>query len=249
MKFTHSNDLPVERAAEARTRILDAALKEFSSKGLAGARTEAIAAAAGVNKALIYYYFSGKETLYLAALETAAARVLDSSLAVLASKCSPGERLLQMALNHFDRILTQREFQSLMQQEMIRMHKGESDNLVVLVGRIFKPLHVRFQANVQEGIASGELIPMDGTQMELVALGANVFYFFSAPMRRLMTAEEPFSDEALAARRRALVEFLGQAVFQDRQEGARLAARVLEHSPMPKLDEKVWMGRKDERTQ
>ena len=41
-------------------------------------------------------------------------------------KASPGERLLRSALNHFDRIMAQGEFQSLMQQEMMRMHQGEA---------------------------------------------------------------------------------------------------------------------------
>ena len=64
---------PSDRSTETRSRILDAALSEFSANGLAGARTERIAAAAGVNKALLYYYFDSKEKLYLAALEMIAA--------------------------------------------------------------------------------------------------------------------------------------------------------------------------------
>ena len=55
-----------DRAAETRARILDAALKEFSAHGLAGARTEQIASIAGVNKALLYYYFKSKRGLYAA---------------------------------------------------------------------------------------------------------------------------------------------------------------------------------------
>ena len=58
-----------ERADHARARILDAATLEFSLNGLAGARTERIAEAAGVNKALLYYYFQGKEALYSAGTE------------------------------------------------------------------------------------------------------------------------------------------------------------------------------------
>src|SRR5580693_9236779 len=113
----NQSETQADRSAETRTRILEAALNEFASHGLAGARTEQIAAAAGVNKALLYYYFESKEKLYLAALESVAARVRDSSLAAILSDASPGERVLRVALNHFDRILTQREFQSLMQQE------------------------------------------------------------------------------------------------------------------------------------
>ena len=47
-----------------------AALVEFAREGLAGARVDAIAEAAGVNKALLYYYFHDKETLYGAILES-----------------------------------------------------------------------------------------------------------------------------------------------------------------------------------
>jgi TetR/AcrR family transcriptional regulator len=223
-----------ERSAETRTRILDAALREFSAHGLAGARTEQIATAAGVNKALIYYYFESKETLYLAALELAAGRVRDRGMAVFLRDASPGERILRTALDHFDRILTQQEFQSLMQQEMMRLHKGEQGALPLLVKRVFSPLQAVFQSLVREGIASGELIDVDWLQIPLAALGANVFYFLSAPVWRLAMAPfEPFDVEVLRARRVALVEFLGQAMFVDRKQGAELAKRVLADTPMP----------------
>src|SRR5271168_5321567 len=129
-----------ERADVTRTRILEAALSEFSAHGLAGARTDQIAAAAGVNKALLYYYFESKEKLYLAALEMAAGRVRDTTMAVFLREGSAGERVLRSALNHFDRILSQREFQSLMQQEMMRLHKGEGSAMVMLVKRVFAPV-------------------------------------------------------------------------------------------------------------
>jgi len=230
-----TTEAQAERSAETRGRILDAALSEFAANGLAGARTEQIAAAAGVNKALIYYYFESKEKLYSAALEMVSGRVRDRSMAVFLRDATPGERLLRAALDHFDRILTQREFQSLMQQEMMRMHKGEEGELPILVKRVFTPLHTMFQSMVREGIASGELIEADWLQMVLTALGGNVFYFLSAPIWRHILPFEPFDNEALQARRVALVEFLGQAIFLDRERGAKLAARVLADTPMPEL--------------
>jgi TetR/AcrR family transcriptional regulator len=230
-----TTEAQAERSAETRGRILDAALSEFAANGLAGARTEQIAAAAGVNKALIYYYFESKEKLYSAALETVSARVRDRSMAVFLLDASPGERLLRAALDHFDRILTQREFQSLMQQEMMRLHKGEQGELPILVKRIFAPIQAMFFSMVREAIASGELIEVDWMQMLLAALGGNVFYFLSAPVWRLVSPIEPFDREVLEARRVALVQFLGQAVFQDRQRGAELAAKVLAETPMPEF--------------
>src|SRR5208337_2258037 len=234
----HPNtETQADRSAETRSRILDAALTEFAANGLAGARTEQIASAAGVNKALLYYYYESKERLYAAALEMVSARVRDRSMAVFLREASPGERMLRAALDHFDRILTQREFQSLMQQEMMRLHKGETAELPILVKRVFSPLMTMFQSMVREGIASRELIDAEWMQIVLAALGANVFYFLSAPVWRQTVPFEPFDTEVLRARRVALVEFLGQALFQDRKRGAELAAKVLADTPMPETRE------------
>ena len=53
---------PGSRGEPEKTRdaILHAALEEFAHEGVAGARTEEIARRAGVNKALLYYYFKDK---------------------------------------------------------------------------------------------------------------------------------------------------------------------------------------------
>ena len=221
-----------ERADQTRARILDAAVQQFSVNGLAGARTEQIADAAGVNKALLYYYFKSKEALYAAALDSVAEGVRASSMAVLEGAASAGERFLRSALNHFDRIHTNRCFQSLMQQEMIRLHRGESHALSTLAKNVFRPLMERMQQVLDEGIASGELIATDPAQIRYAALGANVLYFLSAPLVRLMGGGDPLERGALKFRRKAAMEFLGQAIFTNRKHGARVAARVLESTPM-----------------
>jgi TetR/AcrR family transcriptional regulator len=227
---TRSN---TDRADHTRTRILDAATREFSANGLAGARTERIAEAAGVNKALIYYYFRSKDALYSAALEAVATRVAVSSMGVLGRECSAGERLLRSALNHFDRIYSQPVFQTLMQQEMIRLRKGEANALSPLVDKLFRPMGDRMMAAAAEGIRLGELIPVEASQLMYATLGPNVFYFLSAPLMRLISEMEVFHPSALEFRRKATVEFLGQSIFMDREQGARLAARVLADTPMP----------------
>lgn len=56
---------PRRRNPEAtRARILDAAKIEFAAVGFAGARVDAIAEAAGVNKRMLYHYFGDKRGLY-----------------------------------------------------------------------------------------------------------------------------------------------------------------------------------------
>jgi TetR/AcrR family transcriptional regulator len=107
-----------------------------------------------------------------------------------------------------------------------------------------------FQAILRDGVASGELIDVDWMQIVLSALGANVFFFLSAPVWKIVDSEDRYSPESLAARRKSLVEFLGQAVFVDRKHGAELAARVLADTPMPEIkNDGMMFGRKDERAQ
>jgi AcrR family transcriptional regulator len=65
------------RDAEAtRQRLLDAAAEEFAGCGIAGARVDRIARAAGSNKAQIYHYFGSKEGLFEAVFD----RVVEATL-------------------------------------------------------------------------------------------------------------------------------------------------------------------------
>ena len=222
-----------DRADQTRARILEAAVNEFSANGLAGARTEQIAEAAGVNKALLYYYFQSKQALYDAALESVATRVIASGLAAIESDCSAGERLVQFALNHFDRIHSQPGFQSLMQQEMIRLRLGEENAIGPIVEKVFRPMMGRLEAVYREGRDSQELVDVEEWQIMYAALGANVFYFLSAPVMSLLTGRDFFERSTLENRRKVAVEYLGKTIFIDREHGARIAARVLAATPMP----------------
>ena len=62
---------PTRDAARTQTAILEAATQEFARHGLGGARVDRIADRAKTNKRMLYYYFGGKEDLFLAVLERA----------------------------------------------------------------------------------------------------------------------------------------------------------------------------------
>ena len=239
----------VERSDQARARILEAAVQQFSENGLSGARTEQIAAQAGVNKALLYYYFESKEALYSAALELTALNLRDRSVATTEKAASPGECLMRVALDHFDRILMQGEFQRLLQHEMQRQHNGENGALPLLVKRVFAPMLEMQRQTLEKGIASGELVEVDWIQMHLSALGANLMYFMSAYVWSEVLNFDPFEREQLARRRKSLVEYLGATIFIDRQRGSEIAARVLAELPMPEtVGLAGWMEQRQRKT-
>ena len=67
--------------------------------------------------------------------------------------------------------------------------------------------------------------------MRYAALGANVFYFLSAPLMRMVLGIDPLERGALEFRRKAAIQYLGQTIFVDREHGAQVAARVLAARP------------------
>ncbi len=134
----HTTPIPrsqADRSAETRRRILDAALREFAAQRPRRRphRTDCRGRRRQQGAALLLLRKQGKALLRGAGDGFGAgARPLHGGFS---ARGQPRRALLRAALDHFDRILTQREFQSLMQQEMMRLHKGEEGELPILVKR------------------------------------------------------------------------------------------------------------------
>src|SRR5215470_10155564 len=102
---------------QTRAAILKAALREFAENGIAGARTDAIARAAGVNKALLYYYYKDKEAIYEAVLDQVFSGLRDTVVAALSVDLPPREKLLHYLGAYFDYIAANPRFPRVVQGE------------------------------------------------------------------------------------------------------------------------------------
>jgi TetR/AcrR family transcriptional regulator len=200
---------------KTRAAILKAALEEFSHEGVTGARTEEIARRAGVNKALLYYYFKDKDGLYAAALEQVFSGLHQRVMAVLSrEELPPRERLLLYAQTHFDYIASAPVYPRLVQREFMRS-AGRSlspaaSKIMELHG---KPLYSRLEKLIDEGIAAGDFRRVDPMQTVTSIIGIIVFYFISIPAQQFMHAGDPSSPERIAQRRAAVVDFICAAIF------------------------------------
>src|SRR5262245_46467876 len=95
-----------ERDRDTEQRILDAAHGVFVRRGTAGARMQEIAAEAGVNQALLHYYFRSKDRLSQAAFERAASQFMPAVIQVLASDAeldAKVRRIVELELDHLAR--------------------------------------------------------------------------------------------------------------------------------------------------
>ena len=200
---------------KTRAAILKAALEEFSHEGVTGARTDEIARRAGVNKALLYYYFKDKEGLYAAVLEQVFSGLYARVGSVLdRTDLPPRERLLLYVRTHFDYIASAPFYPRLVQREFMR---SSGRSLTPAASRIMerfgKPLYNRVEKLIQEGIASGDFRRVDPVQTVTSIIGIIVFYFTSMPAQQYMHSGDPGSPERIAARRAAVLDFICAAIF------------------------------------
>jgi len=90
----------------AEERILSAAAQEFAGNGFFGARTQAISDSAGVNKAMLHYYFRTKENLYGQVIRAAFQKIL---VRVGQAWMEPGpidtrvEKIVDSYMDHYER--------------------------------------------------------------------------------------------------------------------------------------------------
>lgn len=203
-----------ERNAEqTREAILRAAIQEFAQEGFAGARTDAIARAAKVNKALLYYYFEDKETLYGAVLDHAFGSIYPRLVAILDSDLPCREKILAYAGTHFDALASNPRFCRLVHSEMGRGGREGSPHLLHLAKKYISKLAVQVQRVIGEGVAAGEFRPVDPIHFATSIAALNVFYFVAAPMFRVITGQDPLTAERIAARRAAVLDLLSHALF------------------------------------
>jgi TetR/AcrR family transcriptional regulator len=203
---------------ESRSAILRAATKEFAENGIAGARTDAIAREARVNKALLYYYFKDKETLYGAVLDGAFSSMKTTVFRALDSDLPARQKIMAYAGAYFDFIASNPMYPRLMQREMMRAREGDSVHIDHLVKTYFQPIYRRVGELLHKGIAEGEFRKVDPAHFVPSMISLIVFYFSSAPMMRRIVHFDPLSPRRIAERREAVLDFVSAALFSPRAD-------------------------------
>ena len=118
-------------AQKTRGNILSVATREFARNGYNGARIDAIAARTSTTKRMIYYYFGGKEQLYIAVLEDQYARIRDHEAALDLEALPPEQAIRRLAEFTFDYDHANPEFVRLVAVENIHHAKHLRKSAVI----------------------------------------------------------------------------------------------------------------------
>ncbi|UAL30252.1 TetR family transcriptional regulator [Nocardioides rotundus] len=113
----------VRDAERTRAELLQVATEAFSEDGYSGARVDEIAERTRTTKRMIYYYFGGKEGLYLAVLEAAYRGIRSAEQGIHAADLPPADAVRRIAELTFDHHHEHPAFIRLVSIENI--HRGE----------------------------------------------------------------------------------------------------------------------------
>ncbi|MGA8428952.1 MAG: TetR/AcrR family transcriptional regulator [Candidatus Sulfotelmatobacter sp.] len=219
---------------ESRAAILHAAAHEFAEHGIAGARTDAIAREAKVNKALLYYYFQDKETLYGAVLENAFSGMKTSVFRALDGDRGPREKILAYVGAYFDFVAANQVYPKLMQREMMRVREGQTEHIDKLVKNYFQPIFSRVSELMRLGIAQGEFRAVDPAHFIPSIISMIVFYFSGAPVMKKIVGFNPLAPQRIAERRAAVLDFVSAALFQPNSKAMNESPAVRPNALRPK---------------
>src|SRR5271170_3056030 len=198
---------------ESRAAILKAAVAEFAEHGIAGARTDAIARTAHVNKALLYYYFKDKGALYEAVLDHVFGGLWARVMPVLESKLPPRQKMLEYLGTYFDHIAANPRFPRVVQAEWMRSGAG-SVRMQRVAKEYFRPISEKVAKVLRLGIAAGEFRAVNPMDFLPSVVGIIIFYFSAAPLMKTLTKTDPLSPQRIRERRKFVLDFISAGLFR-----------------------------------
>ena len=203
----HSAKLRTHDPERTRADIIEVATREFSDKGLAGARIDLIAQAMRTSKRMIYYYFGSKEGLYVAVLEAAYSRMRSIESGLHLEDLGPEDALRKLVGFTVDYQLAHPEFIRLVMNE--NMHRGQYLAQSKTIQRLNVPaiegLRQVLVRGQREGVFRKGLDPLD-LHMSISAL--SVFNVANRHTFSLIFKCDLQSAASVVARRDSIIEMV-----------------------------------------
>lgn len=201
----------MSKSFKARESILNSAEEVFALKGFGGARTAEIAVVAGVNKALLHYYFKNKEGLYHAVMDRLLFELIEIAQGVL-KRGLKGKALAEGLFDaffdyaakhiHFARLTT------------VESAGNQSRYLENMLRNYFKPLFERACDHLHNEAKKRRLKNIDAPNFLITIYLAILSYFSDAKFISAITGYDIFLERNLKARKAFLKKMLQELLFR-----------------------------------
>ena len=187
--------------------IVEVATREFSEKGLAGARVDMIAEATKTSKRMIYYYFGSKEGLYIKVLEEAYSRIRHIETDLHLEDLTPVDALRKLVAFTVDYQRANPDFIRLVMNENI--HRGEFLAQSTTIQQVNVPVIAGMRAVYERGVADGVFRPgIDQVDLHMSISALSFFNVANSHTFALIFKNDMTSPAAIAQRCDNIVEMV-----------------------------------------
>jgi AcrR family transcriptional regulator len=204
---------PARVADGAETRILDAAHAVFMRRGTAGARMQEIAREAGVNSALLHYYFRSKARLSEAVFKRAAAELLPAAFQILGSDRPLDDKVAAIVEHEHARLLATPYLPAYVLSELAlhpeRVRQFVSAVTGVAPDELGRGVMMKLKTQIQEQVKAGRMHPIEPDQFVINLMSLCIFPFAARAMiGALLGLDDAGFDKFISRRRKDLPAFV-----------------------------------------
>ncbi len=186
-------------------QILDAAKDVFQKKGMDGARMQEIANEAGINKAMLHYYYRSKQLLFEAVFNNAFSLLAPQLNKILNDDSSIEDKVKNFTSNYISFISNHPYLPNFIIHEMNRNPKFFEN---IQRNAAFPTLD-KFKNQVSTEVENGILKPIDGEQLFINIISLNIFPFVATPLiKGFLKIEEKAFKQLMEKRKIAVSEFI-----------------------------------------
>jgi len=158
--------------------ILTAAENIFQTKGMDGARMQEIADKAGINKAMLHYYYRSKQLLFEAVFKKAFSLVAPQLNSILNDDSTIEGKIKSFTSSYISFIMKHPYLPSFIIQELNR----NPDFVIKLQENQSFPNLDKFKSQVNSEVEKGILKPIKGEQLFINILSLSIFPFVAKPL-------------------------------------------------------------------
>ncbi len=190
---------------DTEEQILEAAKEVFQQKGMDGARMQEIANKAGINKAMLHYYYRSKQLLFEAVFSSAFALLGPQLNKILNSDVPVEEKIRNFTHNYISFISKHPYLPNFIIQELNRNPKFIEK---IQKNRDFPTLD-KFKAQVALEVKSGVFRPIDGEQLLINIISLNVFPFLaSSLLKGFLKVDDKGFNQLMEERKTEVADFI-----------------------------------------
>lgn len=203
---------PPAPADDTEQRILDAARRVFVRQGTAGARMHEIAAEAGVNQALLHYYFRSKERLAEAVFRQVAEQIVPAVLAIVGSPASLEDKVERFVHLYLDTFVASPFLPGYVLSELHHHPSRLPQLLARSAGAppvdLARPAFARLGEQIAERVRAGTMRPIATEQFAINLVSLCVFPFAARPLlKAVLGIDDRQFVQLIADRKRELPQF------------------------------------------